>query len=70
MLSLGFITDEEYIEAIQEDLDINDDYKKEAQEASIYSYFVDAVIADVREAFIAEGYTKAEANNLIYQGGV
>ena len=70
MLSLGFITDEEYIEAIQEDLKINDDYKKEAAEASIYSYFVDAVIADVREAFIAEGYTRAEANNLIYQGGV
>ena len=70
MLSLGFITDEEYIEAIQEKLVINDDYKKEVATASIYSYFVDAVIVDVREALIAEGYTKQEANNLIYQGGV
>lgn len=70
MLSLGFITDEEYIEAIQENLKINDDYKKEASAASIYSYFVDAVIADVREALIEQGYTKQDANNLIYQGGI
>lgn len=70
MLSLGFITDEEYIGAIQENLKINDDYKKESATASIYSYFVDAVIADVREAFMAQGYTKQEANDLIYQGGV
>lgn len=70
MLEIGFITDEEYIEAIQEKLVINDDYRKQAAQASIYSYFVDAVLVDVREALMSQGYTKTEANNLIYQGGV
>lgn len=70
MLSLGFITDEQYIQAIQEDLKINDDYKKESAAASIYSYFTDAVIASVREAFMEQGYTKQEANNLIYSKGI
>lgn len=70
MLSLGYINDEQYIEAIQEKLQINDDYKKEVVTSSIYSYFVDAVIADVREAFIAQGYTKKEANDLIYNKGI
>lgn len=70
MLECGFITDKEYIEAIQEELKINDDYKKEVAAASVYSYFVDAVLTDVKEAFIAEGYTKEEAIDLIYQGGV
>lgn len=70
MLECGFITDGQYIEAIQEKLKINEDYKKEAATASIYSYFVDAVIADVREAFMQAGYTKQEANNLIYNKGI
>ena len=70
MLECGFITDEEYIEAIQEKLVINDDYKQEVKEASIYSYFVDAVLVDAREALVAAGYTNQEAKNLIYQGGV
>lgn len=70
MLECGFITDEEYIEAIHEKLVINDDYKQEVKEASIYSYFVDAVLVDAREALIEAGYTNQEAKDLIYQGGV
>ena len=34
MLECGFITDEEYIEAIHEKLVINDDYKQEVKEAA------------------------------------
>ena len=70
MLECGFITDEEYINAIQEEIKINDDYKKEVAAASVYSYFVDAVLTDVKEALIADGYTKEEAVDLIYQGGI
>jgi len=70
MLECKFITDEEYIAAIQEKLVINDDYKQEVVEASIYSYFVDAVLVDAREALVAAGYTNQEAKDLIYQGGV
>lgn len=70
MLECGFITDIEYIEAIQSEIKINDNYKKEIAAASIYSYFVDAVLTDVKEAFIKEGYTKEEAVNLIYQKGI
>ena len=70
MLECEFITDEEYVAAIQEKLVINDDYKKEVVEASIYSYFVDAVLVDAREALVAAGYTNQEAKDLIYQGGV
>ena len=70
MLECGFITDEEYIDAIQEKLVINDDYRQEVAVASIYSYFVDAVLVDAREALVAAGYTNQEAKDLIYQGGV
>ncbi len=76
MLSLGMITDEEYIEAIQEQLVINDNYRKEVEKASIYSYFVDAALIDVREALMKPveegglGYSKDEAIDLIYQGGI
>lgn len=70
MLECKFITEDEYIAAIQEKLVINDDYKKEVVEASIYSYFVDAALVDAREALVAAGYTNQEAKDLIYQGGV
>lgn len=76
MLKLGFISDEEYIEAIQEELVINDNYRKEVEAASIYSYFVDAALVDVREALMRPveegglGYTREEAIDLIYQGGI
>lgn len=70
MLECEFITEEEYIEAIQEKLVINEDYRQEVVEASIYSYFVDAVLVDAREALVEAGYTNQQAKDLIYQGGV
>ncbi len=70
MLELGYISEAEYIEAIQTELKINDDYKKDASLASKHSYFVEAVISDVREAFMEAGYTKTQANNLIYNTGI
>lgn len=70
MLEQKLITDEQYIEAIQEDLVINDDYRQEAKKAAIYSYFVDAVLTDAKEALIEAGYSKSEATNIIYNQGI
>lgn len=70
MLKCGFITDEQYIQAIQDDLIINDDYRQEAKKAAIYSYFVDAVLTDAKEALIEAGYSKTEASDIIYNQGV
>ena len=70
MLECGFITDEQYIDAIQTDLVINDDYRQEAKKAAIYSYFVDEVLTDAKEALIEAGYSKSEASDIIYNQGV
>ncbi len=69
MLELGKITKEEYIEAIQTKLAFNEEYEAGSSYA-LYSYFVDAVIKDVRDAFMAKGYTRTEANKMIYGGGI
>lgn len=69
MMSLGMITKEEYIDAIQTKIEFNEDYEAGSSYA-LYSYFVDAVITDVRDAFMERGYTKAEANKMIYGGGI
>ncbi|MGI6528479.1 MAG: transglycosylase domain-containing protein [Clostridia bacterium] len=70
MLKLDFITDEEYIEAIQTELVFNEDYRKEASANSRHSYFVDTVITDIRNDLIAMGYTRKQATNIIYNTGV
>ncbi|MBO4325867.1 MAG: transglycosylase domain-containing protein [Clostridia bacterium] len=69
MLELGMITKQEYIDAIQTELKFNEEYEAGSSYA-LYSYFVDAVITDVRDAFMERGYTKAEANKMIYGGGI
>ena len=69
MLELGNITKEEYIEAIQTKLEFNEEYEAGSSYA-LYSYFVDAVITDVRDAFMEQGYSRAEANGMIYGGGI
>lgn len=70
MLKNEFITEEEYIEAIQTKLVFNEDYKKESSANSKYSYFVDTVLTDLRRDLIAMGYTNAQAGNIIYNTGI
>lgn len=70
MMELGMITKEEYIEAIQEDIEFYEEYQTTGSTIGIYSYFVEKVIKDVRNDLIAKGYSKAEANSLIYGGGI
>lgn len=69
MLKLEMITKDEYIEAIQTKLVFNEDYVAHSA-ASVYSYFVETAIKDVRDKFIELGYTATEANRLIYGGGI
>ncbi|MBQ3847663.1 MAG: transglycosylase domain-containing protein [Clostridia bacterium] len=69
MLELGKISEEEYIEAIETELVFNEGYSSEVV-SSLQTYFVDAVIADVRTDLMALGYTKNQANNMIYNSGV
>lgn len=69
MLELGSITQEEYVEAIQTELVFNEDYKASSQAKFSNSYFVDAAIVEIRDDLMALGYTKTQANNIIYNSG-
>jgi len=69
MLELGMIDKQEYIDAIQTKLEFNEEYEAGSSYA-LYSYFVDAVIKDVRDAFMERGYSRAEANQMLYGGGI
>ncbi|MCR5055904.1 MAG: transglycosylase domain-containing protein [Clostridia bacterium] len=72
MLELGFITEDEYIEAIQTELTfkIDDATPEKTKDTHIYTYFEDMVIKDVREALVGIGYTTENANDLIFNGGL
>lgn len=68
MKQLGYITEEEYEQAINEKLV----FKKSAIERVInHSYFTDQVINDVvRDLQLEKGYSKSIAEKLIYGGGL
>ena len=72
MLSQGMITEEEYNEALDDDvyeriLKVNSQKKDDG----IYSYFVDAlikqIVSDLQEKM---NYTQTQAYNLLYSGGL
>ena len=72
MLELEFITQEEYDEAIADDVYSrierhNVDF---LQGTTTSSYFADALTYDVREDLIAAGYSETMAENLLYSGGL
>lgn len=70
MLKQGYIDDEEYNSAVNQELV----YKRGEQqddEVAISSYFIDKVKVDVREALMEKyNYSKDEANNLLFNGGL
>lgn len=70
MLEQGYINQSEYDEAMEDDVyarisehnsDISDD---------VNSYFVDALIDDVFEDLVDNGYSETEAYKMLYQGGL
>lgn len=88
MYAQGWITKNQYIEAIQTELVFvskdsgNDNSSEDSSDesestesttvstSSVYSYFMDMVISDVRDDLMEMGYSKKEANNIIYNSGV
>lgn len=69
MLEQGYITKEEHAAAKAEVLVFNDDYTSEISSKNIRSYFVEQVIIEVRADLMGIGYSRAEANNIIYGSG-
>ncbi len=70
MLELEWITKEQYDEAIDAELVLNITYEETQQQGS-FSYFTDALIEQIVKDLDKEyGYTRDEALNLLYTGGL
>lgn len=71
MMDQGYITEEERAEALADDvysrIQIAD---SENEDASVNTYFVDALVDDVMEDLIASGYNETQAFTLLYSGGL
>lgn len=68
MLELGYITQEEYDEAIAEELVF---VRGETDNSTSQSYFVDQVVEEVIDDLRAEyGYSEAIATQMVYNGGL
>lgn len=71
MTEQGYITQEEYEEAMADDvysrIQIID---SENGESTVNTYFVDALTDDVLEDLIAAGYNETQAYTLLYSGGL
>lgn len=71
MCDQGYITEEERAEALADDvysrIQIAD---SENEDASVNTYFVDALVDDVMEDLIASGYNETQAFTLLYSGGL
>ncbi len=71
MLELGFINQDEYEEAMADDV-----YSRiqtvnlEVEDDTINSYFVDALVDDVLADLTEAGYTEDQAFRLLYSGGL
>ncbi len=67
MNELGFITDDEYIQAAGEELQ----YKSTIKHTATWDYYVDLVIEDVIDDLQDQyGYTKQYATQLVFYGGL
>ncbi len=75
MEELGYITAEECAAAKAEELQFVDKYAQdeedsESGESSTYSWFVEAVISEVKADLEEAGYSEEGANLLLYSGGL
>ncbi len=67
MYECGFITEDEYINAVNEELV----FKSSTVRQTVQDYYVDLVVEDVIADLMEEyGYTYTYANNLVYYGGL
>ncbi|WP_130837882.1 transglycosylase domain-containing protein [Lachnoclostridium sp. Marseille-P6806] len=71
MLKLGFITDEEYRKASDDNVyDRIQIVDVETDDTEVNSYFVDALTNQILEDLMAAGYTETQAYTLLYSGGL
>ncbi|WP_027622209.1 transglycosylase domain-containing protein [Acetivibrio clariflavus] len=70
MLELNFITQQEYDEAIKQELVFAESNKRNDKATSTQPYFVDQVILDVKRDLMAIGYTEDMAIKTIYNNGL
>ena len=67
MNELGFITDDEYVQAVGEELN----YKSVIKHTATWDYYVDLVIEDVVDDLQEQyGYTEQYATQLVFYGGL
>lgn len=71
MMKNGHIDQQEYDEAINDDVYAKIQTVNSSTESTVYSYFVDALIDQVLEDLeIQKGYTSTQAINALYSGGL
>lgn len=73
MLALNYITEEEYNEAINDDVysRIQNVEVKTENVVSVYTYFTESVIDQLQEDLVKRlGYSQTLATNLLYSGGL
>ncbi len=72
MLQQGYITQEEYNEALEDDVYSRIQIvNEESGDDSVYTYFVDALTQDVLDDLVnVAGYNETQAYNLLYSGGL
>ena len=73
MLNQGYITQSEHDEALADTVydRIQETETISETKSEVYSYFVDELIAQVKDGLMREkGYTEVQANNAIYSGGL
>lgn len=70
MLDQGYISQKEYDEAINEELQFADSNKRDENITSNQSYFIDQVVYDVKKDLMAKGYPEELAIKTIYNDGI
>ena len=72
MLEQGYITQDEYDEAVADDVYSRIQVvNQEVEEDSVYTYFVDALTDDILNDLVnVAGYNETQAYNLLYSGGL
>ncbi len=70
MLSLGYITQEEYDEAVNYPLVFSKETAMNKKEEIITSYYVDQVVRDAIDRLKKKGYSETLATKMVYSGGL
>lgn len=70
MLSLGYITQQEYDEAVNYKLEFSKEVAAAKKEDTITSYYVDQVVRDAIARLQEKGYSETLATKMVYSGGL